>query len=179
MTTPYEKQQTKISIASFNKPSIMTGYNAVNFRILLIEDEPAEANLVKMALRENKIQCQLHHVTDGLEALEFLRNGNSENAEFQSPDIILLDVNMPRMNGQEFLTEIKSDINLSYIPVIVFSSADSESEISTSYQLGAASHIIKPTDMAAFIDTFRIIDAYWFKLTRLPNKPYSDFVSIE
>jgi CheY-like chemotaxis protein len=86
---------------------------------------------------------------------------------------------MPRMNGQTFLTEIKSDHDLSYIPVIVFSSADSESEITTSYQLGAVSHIIKPTDMMAFIDTFRIIDAYWFKLSRLPGKPYTDFASIE
>ncbi|MCD2450961.1 response regulator [Methylicorpusculum oleiharenae] len=158
----------------------MSAYNSLNFRILLIEDEPAEANLVKMALKENNIQCNLHHVTDGLEALEYLRNGNPENAGYQLPDIILLDVNMPRMNGQAFLTEIKSDHNLSYIPVIVFSSADSESEITTSYQLGAVSHIIKPTDMAAFIDTFRIIDAYWFKLTRLPvSKPYLDRVSIE
>jgi CheY-like chemotaxis protein len=157
----------------------MSAYNSVNFGILLIEDEPAEANLVRMALKENNIQCHLYHVTDGLEALEYLRNGNNGNAGFELPDIILLDVNMPRMNGQEFLTEIKSDLDLSYIPVIVFSSADSTSEITTSYQLGAVSHIIKPTDMTAFIDMFRIIDAYWFKLSRLPGKPYTDFASIE
>ena len=158
----------------------MSAYNSINFGILLIEDEPAEANLVRMALKENNIQCHLHHVTDGLEALEYLRNDKNGNAGFELPDIILLDVNMPRMNGQEFLTEIKSDQNLSYIPVIVFSSVDSESEITTSYQLGAVSHIIKPSDMTDFIDMFRIIDAYWFKLSRLPgNKSYSDLASIE
>lgn len=144
--------------------------NAQPFDILLIEDEPADANLVRAALKQNKVFCNLHHVNDGVEALAFLHREGGAYHTAPRPDLILLDLNMPRMNGRELLSAVKSDEALVSIPIVVLTTSDAERDVLASYQLGAASYITKPVDMEQFIDAIRQIDSYWFTLTRLPRK---------
>lgn len=144
--------------------------NSQPFDILLVEDEPADAHLVKSALKENKVYCHLHHVLDGRDALGFLRREGDVYKNAPQPDLILLDLNMPRMNGREFLSVIKTDEQFSAIPVVVLTTSDVERDVVASYKLGAASYITKPVDMAQFIDAIRQLDNYWFTLTRLPKK---------
>jgi CheY-like chemotaxis protein len=140
------------------------------FNILLVEDEPADANLVRLALKENKVYCRLHHVFDGVEALAFLRHEGAENADVPRPDLILLDINMPRMNGREFLTVIKADEKLVSIPVVVLTTSDIDRDITASYKMGAAGYITKPVDIDQFIDAIRQLDNYWFALVQLPKR---------
>lgn len=147
----------------------MINDNDSPFDILLVEDEPADANLVRAALRENKVHCNLHHVLDGVEALAFLRREDGFG-DAPQPDMILLDLNMPRMNGREFLAAIKADAALQAIPVVVLTTSDVERDVVASYKLGAAGYITKPVDMEQFIDAIRQLGIYWFTLTRLPRK---------
>ncbi|MFZ2407560.1 MAG: response regulator [Methylobacter sp.] len=136
--------------------------------ILLLEDEPSDAYLVKMALKEGKILAHLHHVVDGREGLDFL-NKTEKYAEVPRPDLIFLDLNMPRMNGREFLTAIKADERFKGIPVVVLTTSDYEKDVVSSYQLGATSYITKPMDMPQFIKAVQQIGEYWFSLVRLPE----------
>ncbi|MDO9164113.1 MAG: response regulator [Methylococcaceae bacterium] len=142
--------------------------NGLPFDILLLEDEPADAYLIKVALEEGKMLANLHHVVDGREGLDFLRH-KEQFADAPRPDLILLDFNMPRMNGREFLAEIKADPLLNDIPVIVLTTSDVERDVVASYQLGAASFITKPLDMSQFITAVHHIENYWFTLVRLPQ----------
>ncbi len=144
--------------------------SAKPFDILLVEDEPADANLVRSALKTNKVFCNLHHELDGVDALAFLRRQGERYKDKPQPDLILLDLNMPRMNGKEFLAEIKKDPLLSVIPVVVLTTSDVERDVVASYKLGAAGYITKPVDMEQFIDAVRQLDNYWFVLARLPKK---------
>lgn len=144
--------------------------NLIPFDVLLVEDEPSDAHLVRSALKESKILCTLHHAVDGIDALEFLRCQGEAYRAAPRPDMILLDLNMPRMNGREFLAEIKLDPALKSIPVVVLTTSDVERDIVTSYNLGAAGYITKPVDMEQFIDAIRQLGSYWFVLTRLPKK---------
>jgi len=144
--------------------------NAIAFDILLVEDEPADANLVRSALKTNKVFCTLHHELDGVDAMAFLRRQGERNKAAPKPDLILLDLNMPRMNGREFLAEIKRDPELSAIPVVVLTTSDVERDVVASYKLGAAGYITKPVDMEQFIEAIRQLDNYWFVLARLPRK---------
>jgi len=140
--------------------------NAVD--ILLLEDEPADAYLVKMALREGKVLANLHHVVDGREGLDFL-NKVGKYADAPRPDLIFLDLNMPRMNGTEFLKAVKADETLNEIPIVVLTTSDVENDVVRCYQLGAASYITKPVDMPQFISAVNQIGEYWFTLVRLPG----------
>ncbi len=140
------------------------------FEILLVEDEPADANLVRSALKMNKVFCTLHHEMDGVDALAFLRRQGERYKDAPKPDLILLDLNMPRMNGREFLAEVKKDPELSIIPVVVLTTSDVERDVVASYKLGAAGYVTKPVDMEQFIEAIRQIDNYWFVLARLPLK---------
>lgn len=136
--------------------------------ILLLEDEPADAYLVRMALREGRVMANLHHVADGCEGLDFLQKvGKYANAP--RPDLIFLDLNMPRMNGCEFLEAIKANTLLNDIPVVVLTTSDVENDVVRSYQLGAASYITKPVDMSQFISAIHQLNEYWFTLVRLPQ----------
>jgi CheY-like chemotaxis protein len=147
----------------------MINENPNSFDILLVEDEPADANLVRSALRENKVLCNMHHVQDGVEALAFLRR-EGQYRDAPHPDLILLDLNMPRMNGREFLAAVKADEELKTIPVVVLTTSDVERDVVASYRLGAAGYITKPVDMEQFIDAIRQLDNYWFVVARLPKK---------
>lgn len=147
----------------------MTDSIAPPFNLLLVEDEPADAHLVKMSLQAASTPCSLYHVDDGAEALAFLKH-EAEWADAPRPDLILLDLNMPRMNGREFLTKIKADPQLASIPVVVLTTSDIERDVEASYRLGACSFITKPLEIEQFIETVRQVGTYWFAVTRLPGK---------
>ncbi|MCE5182143.1 MAG: response regulator [Betaproteobacteria bacterium] len=140
------------------------------FIILLAEDEPADANLVKLAISENRILADLHTVVDGREAFEFLRRQGPRFADAPRPNLILLDLNMPRMDGREFLAAIKQDTALKDIPVVVLTTSDVERDIVASYHLGASGYVTKPVDINQFIDAVRQLGDYWFSLVRLPQQ---------
>lgn len=139
------------------------------FNILLVEDEEADAHLVKVAILENRILADVQHVTDGREALEYLRHQGSRFADTQRPDLILLDLNMPRMDGREFLAVQKQDPDLCHIPVVVLTTSEVERDIVASYHLGAAGYITKPIDVIQFMAVIRELGNYWFALVRLPE----------
>ena len=140
------------------------------FDVLLVDDEPADAHLIKMSFKENQVPCNLHHVYDGVEAMAFLQRQGDANQNVPRPDLILLDLNMPRMNGREFLAQIKTSADLSSIPVIVLTTSDIERDVVSSYRLGANSYITKPVDIEHFIEIVRQINGYWFSAVRLPAK---------
>ncbi|CAD6876833.1 response regulator [Methylomonas fluvii] len=148
----------------------MTDKSTPLFDVLLVEDEPADAHLVKMSFKENRVRCNLHHVWDGVEALAFLRRQGADYADVPRPDLILLDLNMPRMNGRELLAKIKSEPDFSSIPAIVLTTSDIERDVVATYQLGASSYITKPVDVEQFIAAVRQIEGYWFNVVRLPSK---------
>jgi len=140
-----------------------------SIEILLLEDEAADAYLVNIAFKENKILARLHHVVDGREGLSFLqKQGDYSNAP--RPDLILLDLNMPRMNGYEFLAAIKSDERFKSIPVVVLTTSDVESDVLSAYRLGAASYITKPTGIEQFMTVINKISEYWIGIVLLPRR---------
>ena len=141
------------------------------FVILLAEDEPADAHLVKAALTEARILADLHHVQDGREVLEFLRRQGPRFANAPRPSLILMDLNMPRMDGRECLAALKADSALRDIPVVVLTTSEVERDVAISYNLGASSYITKAMDIEEFISTLRLLSDYWIKLVRLPKHP--------
>jgi len=141
------------------------------FVILLAEDEPADAHLVKAALTEARILADLHHVQDGREVLEFLRRQGPRFANAPRPSLILMDLNMPRMDGRECLAALKADSALRDIPVVVLTTSEVERDVAISYNLGASGYITKAMDIEEFISTLRLLSDYWIKLVRLPKHP--------
>ncbi|MDD2761742.1 MAG: response regulator [Methylomonas sp.] len=142
------------------------------FEILLLEDEPADAHLVSIALKDARVHCRLHHQLDGRDGLDFLhRKPPHENAP--RPDLILLDLNMPRMNGHEFLNAIKAEPALCDIPVVVLTTSEVQRDVEASFKLGAAGYITKPVDIQQFSAAIAQLSDYWFVLTRLPGEKKS------
>ena len=139
-----------------------------SFTILLVEDEPADAYLVRQAFIENRILVDLHHVCDGVEALAYL-NRQEPYVDVPRPNLILLDLNMPRMDGRRFLGEIKKDAELAAIPVVILTTSDVERDTLSSYRQGAAGYIVKPLDVDQFIEIIKGLEQYWFALVRLPQ----------
>jgi CheY-like chemotaxis protein len=135
--------------------------------ILLVEDNPGDVRLTKEVLKEGQIIDRLYTVKDGVEALAFLRQ-QGKYATAPAPDLILLDLNLPRMNGREVLAEIKSDPKLRRTPVIVLTSSDAESDIHETYSLHANCYITKPVDLDQFIQVVKSIEAFWLGLVNLP-----------
>lgn len=136
--------------------------------ILLVEDNPGDVYLTREALKDSKINSTLDVVKDGVECMEFLRH-HGKFAEAQTPDVILLDLNLPKKNGREVLAEVKRDNTLRSIPVIVFTSSQSENDIRTSYLLNANCYITKPVDYDEYIRIIRSIENFWFSIVRLPQ----------
>ena len=137
-------------------------------QVLLVEDEPADANLVRLAFEEGHVLVDLHHVGDGVDAFEFLRReGRHEDAP--APDLILLDLNMPRMDGREFLRKIKLEDAFKAIPVVVMTTSEAETDMVASYCGGAAGFIVKPMDVADFINKVKGLGNYWIAVVRLPE----------
>jgi len=116
------------------------------FEILLLEDEPADAHLVRISLKEARVHCRLHHQLDGRDGLDFLLR-KPPHQEAPRPDLILLDLNMPRMNGHEFLNAIKAEASLCDIPVVVLTTSEVERDVEACFKNGAAGFITKPVDI--------------------------------
>lgn len=135
--------------------------------ILLVEDNPGDVRLTQEALRDSKLHNILHVVEDGVEALKFLRR-EEPYATAPRPDIILLDLNLPRMSGREVLENIKAEDELKLIPVVVLTTSDDERDILASYALHANCYITKPVDMTQFVTIVKNIQDFWFTIVKLP-----------
>ena len=137
--------------------------------ILLVEDNPGDVRLTIEALREGKVYNRLSAAADGVEALAFLRR-EGKYAEAPRPDVILLDLNLPRKDGREVLGEIKTDPELMSIPVVVLTTSKAEEDILRSYALHANCYVTKPVDLEQFIRVVKSIEDFWFSIVRLPNR---------
>jgi CheY-like chemotaxis protein len=136
--------------------------------ILLVEDNPADVRLTQEALKEGKVRNNLFVARDGVEAIEFLRR-EGPHANATKPDLILLDLNLPRKDGREVLAEIKNDDNLRTIPVVVLTTSSAEADILKSYNLHANCYITKPVDLEQFVQVIKSIDDFWLTVVRLPS----------
>lgn len=136
--------------------------------ILMIEDDRDDVFLTEKALKSGKVLNVLHVVTDGEEAMAYLRR-RGPYAGAVRPDLIVLDLNLPKMNGQEVLTEIKGDPDLRVIPVVILTTSDSEQDVLKSYRLHANCYIHKPVDLDQFIKVVHSIEEFWFSIVRLPS----------
>jgi chemotaxis family two-component system response regulator Rcp1 len=135
--------------------------------ILLVEDNPGDERLTREALKEGKVYNNLHWVKDGVEAMEFLyRRGKYKDAP--RPDIILLDLNLPKKDGREVLQEIKADDALRRIPVVVLTTSKAEEDVLKTYDLHANCYVTKPVDLEKFIVVVRSIDVFWLTVVTLP-----------
>jgi CheY-like chemotaxis protein len=146
----------------------MSRTDAPPTEILLVEDNQGDVRLTREALKEGKIYNNLHWVQDGVEALEFLRR-QGKHADAPRPDIILLDLNLPRKDGREVLSEIKGDENLRQIPIVILTTSKAEEDVLRSYHLHANCYVTKPVDLAKFIDVVMAIDAFWLTVVTLPS----------
>lgn len=136
--------------------------------ILLVEDNPGDVRLTEEALREGKIKNRLFVVSDGVEALSYLRR-EGEYANSVMPDLILLDLNLPRMDGRQVLQNIKEDESLKSIPVVVLTTSDAEDDVLRSYNLHANCYITKPVDLDQFLTIVRSIENFWLSVVKLPG----------
>ena len=135
--------------------------------VLLVEDSPGDARLTREALRDANTSVHLHVVCDGVEAMEFLKQeGAHGNAP--RPDLILLDLNLPRMDGREVLSQVKADPSLQTIPTIILTTSQSEADVVTSYQLHANCYLSKPVQLEAFESLVRSINDFWLTRVKLP-----------
>jgi two-component system, chemotaxis family, response regulator Rcp1 len=146
----------------------LNNYSQKPIEILLVEDNPGDVRLTREALKENKLSNNLHVVGDGEQAMAFLYK-TGIYASKPRPDVILLDLNLPKKNGQEVLAEIKDDEQLKQIPVVILTMSQSEEDILTSYDLHANCYITKPLDMAQFIHVVQMIKDFWFSIVKLPG----------
>jgi two-component system, chemotaxis family, response regulator Rcp1 len=142
--------------------------NGTPIDILLIEDQPGDARLTQEAFRNCKRQILLHHAWNGIEALSFLRR-DGINVGAPQPSLILLDLNMPEMNGQETLTAIKSDPRFSSIPILVLTTSDHEADVLSCYRLGASCYLRKPAHWDAFTSLIEALEVFWFTRAKLPR----------
>lgn len=143
--------------------------NRKSFAILLVEDNRADVVLIREALRDADIPNELLVAKDGIEALEILYKKGNFSAS-PTPDLIILDLNLPRKNGIEVLSEIKNDRDLKMIPVIILTSSRSENDITKTYGLHANSYIAKPIDFENFIQIVKSIEEFWFTTAKLPPR---------
>lgn len=139
------------------------------FDVLLVEDDAADAGLVRMAIERGSHSCRLHHVKDGTEALGFLRGIGASFTEAPRPDLVLLDLNLPGRSGHEVLETIKGDSRLCTIPVVVLSTSSAGRDVTRAYQAGANSFVSKPMEVEEFMATIHCIEHYWFDLCAPPG----------
>jgi CheY-like chemotaxis protein len=140
-----------------------------NIHILLVEDNAGDVRLTQEALMEGKILHTLYTVKDGVQALDFLRK-NPPYTDAFTPDLILLDLNIPRKNGQEVLKEIKQDKALKSIPVVILTTSSSEQDVLKTYANDANCYITKPVDFEQFVNAIKIIDDFWLSVVKIPGK---------
>jgi CheY-like chemotaxis protein len=137
--------------------------------VLLVEDDPGDVLMTREAFEDYKVHNQLHVVNDGEQAMAFLRQ-EGEYADLPRPDLVLLDLNLPRMDGRQVLDAIKSDPDLSSIPVVVLTTSEAEDDVLRSYSLHANAYVTKPVDFERFIDVVRQIDDFFVSVVRLPRR---------
>jgi CheY-like chemotaxis protein len=137
--------------------------------ILLVEDNPGDVRLTLEAMKDAKIWNRLHVVEDGVAALDFLYQ-REPHAQAPRPDLILLDLNLPKKNGREVLAEIKSDVKLKTIPVVILTTSQAEEDVLRAYALHANCYISKPVDFAQFTNIVRTIEEFWLTIVTLPPK---------
>ena len=136
--------------------------------ILLVEDNPGDVRLTREALKEGKVLNNLQVTQDGIEALAYLRHEGKYANEVR-PDIVLLDLNLPKKDGREVLAEIKADPNLRRIPVVILTTSKAEEDIIKTYDLHANCYITKPVDLDQFITVVKSVEDFWFTIVRLPG----------
>jgi CheY-like chemotaxis protein len=136
--------------------------------VLLVEDDPGDVLMTKEAFEHYKIRNTLHVVSDGEQAVQFLRR-EGEYADARRPDLILLDLNLPRVDGREVLAQVKGDDELRSIPVVVLTTSEAEEDILKSYHLHANAYVTKPVDFDRFLDVVRKIDEFFVTVVKLPR----------
>ena len=146
----------------------MVDFNGRRITLLLIEDGEADQQLVARALKSAKIKTDLYIVDNGEDGLAFLR-GDGEHRGSPRPDLILLDLNLPRIDGKQVLREIRADEKLKEIPVVMLTTSAEESDIIESYRLGVNAYITKPVEVQDFMDSIQKLEEFWFELVMLPS----------
>jgi two-component system, chemotaxis family, response regulator Rcp1 len=136
--------------------------------ILLVEDNPGDARLAQEALKDSKVKNKMFHVVDGVEAMAFLHK-QGKYADMPRPDLVLLDLNMPKKDGREVLAEIKADDDLKRIPVVILTVSKAEEDILKTYDLHANCFITKPIDLNQFMKVVKAIEDFWLTIVKLPN----------
>ncbi len=150
---------------------MMSGRGASQaIEVLLVEDNPGDVRLTREALRDGKVHNNLSVAPDGVEALAFLRR-EGKYADAPRPDLILLDLNLPKKDGREVLEEVKADPSLRNIPVVILTSSEAERDIAQAYALHANCYVTKPVDLDQFIHVVRSIEDFWFTIVKLPPEP--------
>jgi CheY-like chemotaxis protein len=137
--------------------------------VLLVEDNPGDARLARLALEESRVSTSVHHARDGVEAMEYLRR-RAEGTGVPPPDLVLLDLNLPRKSGREVLAEMKGDPELRVVPVVVMTTSEAEKDRLESYGLHANAYVVKPMDLDRFVEMVRVIEEFWFRVVRLPPR---------
>ena len=135
--------------------------------ILLVEDNPGDVRLTKEAFADGSIDNRLHVVTDGDEAMDFLYQ-RGEYGDASLPDLVLLDLNLPKKSGEEVLEEIQADEDLRCLPVVILTSSEAQEDVLRSYELQANAYLTKPVDPESFLDTVRTFEDFWLRVVRLP-----------
>ncbi len=141
----------------------------VPIEVLLVEDDPGDILMTREAFEEHKVRNRLNVVSDGVEALAYLRR-EGRYADAVRPDLVLLDLNLPRRDGREVLAEIKKDEDLHHIPVVVLTTSQADEDILCSYQLHANAYVTKPVDFDRFISVVRQIDDFFVSVVKLPPR---------
>jgi len=147
--------------------SVRTG--AETIEVLLVEDSPGDVRLTREAFKDAKVYLNLHVASDGAEAMAFL-NREGEHANSPRPDLILLDLNLPKKDGREVLQEIKESPTLKSIPVVILTTSASDADILRSYRLHANCYITKPVGLDGFLEVVKSIDTFWLSVVKLPHE---------
>ncbi|MBC7953259.1 MAG: response regulator [Rhodospirillaceae bacterium] len=138
------------------------------FIVLLVDDEPGDVELTKLAIAESPFRCEIMVAENGMDAMALLRK-EGDHAQARTPDLVLLDLNMPKMNGKEVLRHMKADPVLAPIPVVVLTTSDVERDVVATYGLGAAGYITKPVDLEDLFKAIHAVEDYWFNVVRRPQ----------
>jgi chemotaxis family two-component system response regulator Rcp1 len=145
------------------------GTSAAAIEVLLVEDSPGDVRLTREAFKDAKVHINLHVASDGAEAMAFLAR-EGKHAEAPRPDLILLDLNLPKKDGREVLAEIKENPALQCIPVVILTTSASDEDILKSYRLHANCYITKPVDLEGFLKVVKSIDSFWLSVVKLPHE---------
>lgn len=143
--------------------------NVETIDILLVEDNPGDVRLTREALKDAKVLNEVYVAQDGVEAMDFLQK-KGKFADAPTPDIVLLDLNLPRKDGREVLADIKGNPKLKHIPVVILTTSKADEDIIKTYNLHANAYITKPVDLTRFIEIIHALEDFWFSIVRLPPK---------